>query len=194
MTESTKNKFDKEKLWDYFILVVKVWLAFMLFRYGWTKLTDGQFGVSEATMNQPLKDIDLFKLSWYLADHEPFKSFIGISQIITAGLLIYNRTTIIGAFLSIPIWLNILMWDMTFMGLYTGFTIRIPYYLLLTFLIIWYHKDKVLFALQILLKETSTKLKFPIWAYLLLIPFGFCLELIGGIPIAIIYYIQQIFK
>ena len=192
MAEIDKKKFNKAKLRDYFILVARVWLAWTLFKYGWSKLTDGQFGVSEAIMNLPLKEIDLFRVSWYLADHEPFKSFIGISQIITAGLLVYNRTAIIGAFISIPIWLNILMWDMTFMGLYTGFTIRLPYYLVLTSLIIWHSKDKVLVALQALLKGTSTKYKFPVWTYLLVIPLGFVVELIGGIPIAIVHYIKQL--
>ncbi|MFC6101274.1 hypothetical protein [Olivibacter domesticus] len=187
------GKIDKALIWDYLILVFRVWLAFNLLKYGWSKLTNGQFGVTEATMNQPLKEIDLMRVSWYLAAHEPFKSFIGVSQILTAGLLIYNRTAIIGAFVSIPIWLNILMWDMTFMGLYTSFTIRIPFYLLLTLLIIWHYKNKVLIALEVLPKGTP-KFKFPIWAYLLLIPSGFILELIGAIPIAIKYYIEQIYK
>ncbi|HRP57770.1 hypothetical protein [Agriterribacter sp.] len=194
MTEIDKKKFNKAKLWDYFILVARVWLAWTLFRYGWAKLIDGQFGVSEATMDLPLKEIDLFRISWYLADHEPFKSFIGISQIVTAGLLVYKRTAIIGAFISIPIWLNILMWDMTFMGLYTGFTIRIPYYLVLTSLIIWHAKDKVLVALQTLLKGSSIKYRFPLWTYLLIIPLGFVIELVGGIPIAIVYYVKQLFS
>jgi hypothetical protein len=194
MVENEKKKFDKALLWDYFILVARIWLAYTLLRYGWSKLIGGQFYVTEATLHQPLKDIDLFRVSWYLAGHEPFNSFVGISQILTAGLLIFNRTAIIGAFMSIPIWINILMWDMTFMALYTGFTVRISFYLLLTFLIIWHYKDKVLFALQTLIKGTSTRFKFPIWAYLLIIPFGFLLKVIGGIPIAIIYYIKQIFK
>lgn len=195
MTEIEKKELNRAKLWDYFILVARVWLAWTLLRYGWGKLTEGgQFGVSEATMDLPLKKIDLFRLSWYLADHEPFKSFIGISQIITAGLLVYNRTVIIGAFMSIPIWLNILIWDMTFMGLYTGFTIRIPYYLILTFLIIWHDKEKVFSAFQTLLKGASFQYKFPLWAYLLIIPLGFIVELIVSIPIAVIHYIRQILK
>lgn len=90
-----------------------------------------QFGISEATLNSALKDVDLFRLSWYLADHEPFKSFIGISQIVAGVLILYNRTVLLGALMAIPIWLNILMWDMTFMGLYTPFTVRLPFYLLL---------------------------------------------------------------
>ena len=184
----------KEQLWDYLILVSRVWLAYILIYYGWGKLTGGQFGVTEATLNLPLKNVDLFRLSWYLADHEPFKSFVGMSQIITAVLLLYNRTVIIGAFMSIPIWLNILMWDMSFMGLYTPFSIRMPYYLLLTVLILWHYKDKVLAALRTITKGISTKFKYPIWAYLLLPLFGFLIEFIGTIPNALITLFQKFYK
>ena len=194
MEENETRKFDKALIWDYFILVARIWLAFTLLRYGCSKLIGGQFYVTEETMSLPLKKVDLLRVSWYLASHEPFNSFVGVSQIITAGLLIYKRTVIVGAFMSIPIWANILIWDKSFMGLYTGFTIRIPFYLLLTSLIIWHYKDSVIPVLQTLLKGTSTKFKFPIWAYLLVIPFGFLLELIGSIPIAVIHYIKQIFK
>jgi len=188
------KKLPKEQLWDYFILVMRIWLAYLLISYGWGKLNGGQFGVNEATLNQPIKNVDLFRLSWYLADHQPFKSFIGISQIVTAILLIYNRTVIIGAFMAIPIWANILMWDMTFMGMYTPFTIRILFYLLLTLLIIWHYKEKVILALRNLIKGTTTKFNYPIWAYLLLPLFGICLELIVAIPNAIIIVLQHVHK
>lgn len=188
------KKLTKGQIWDYFILIARVLLAWTLIRYGWGKLTDAQFGVTEETMKMPLKDVDLFRLSWYLADHEPFKSFIGVSQIFTALLILYNRTVILGAFMSIPIWINILMWDMTFMGLYTPFTVRLPFYLLLTCLILWHYRDKVLPALQNWIRGTSTKFKYPIWAYLILPLFAICLELFGAVPSATIYLIKLFFK
>ena len=145
-------------------------------------------------MNLPLKDIDLFRVSWYLADHNPFKLFVGISQIVTAILLVYNRTVILGAFMAIPILANILIWNMSFMGLFTPFTIRIPFYLLLIFFILWHYKDRVFLAFQNLAKGTTTKFKYPIWAYLLLLPLGFILELVGALPGALIHYIKQLFN
>ncbi|SDM53305.1 hypothetical protein [Pedobacter antarcticus] len=188
------KKIAKAQLRDYFILTARIWLALILLQYGYSKLIDGQFGVTKATLDLPLKEVGLFNLSWYLADHEPFKSFIGISQIIAALLLIYNRTVILGALMAIPIWINILMWDMTFMGLYTPFTIRIPFYILLTFLILWHYKDKVLPAIQNFISGTTTRFKYPIWAYLLLPVFGLFLELAGGIPIALVNLIKQLIK
>jgi len=67
------------KFWGYFLLSARVLLAWTLLRYGWAKLNDQQFGVDGKILNMPLKSVGLFKLSWYLADHKPFKSFIGIS-------------------------------------------------------------------------------------------------------------------
>lgn len=180
------DKLSKEKFWDFFILVARVLLAATLIRYGWSKLTDGQFGVSDETLKLPLAKIDLFRLSWYLADHEPFKSFVGVSQMLIAILLFYNRTVILGALMSIPIWLNILMWDMTFMGLYTPLTVRIPFYLLLTFLILWHYRDRVMNAIRLCLNGTFIKFKYPVWAYLLIPLLAICLELLGAIPIIII--------
>ena len=188
------KRIPRALLLDYFILVTRVWLALILLNYGYSKLTGGQFGVTAATLDLPLRKVSLFNLSWYLADHEPFKSFIGISQIIVGLLLLYNRTRLLGAFIAIPIWINILIWDLTFMGLYTPFTIRISFYLILTLLILWYNKDKVLPAIQNLISGATIKFKYPIWAYLLLPLFGLLLELIGGMPSAFVYLIKQIIK
>lgn len=192
MKNTPIKELSKAQLWDYFILIARIWLAIILLQYGYSKLIDGQFGVTKATMNLPLKDAGLFNLAWYLAGHEPFKSFVGISQMIVAVLLIYNRTVILGAFIAIPIWINILIFDMTFMGLYTPFTIRLPFYLLLTFLILWHYKQKVLPAIQNFISGTSTRFKYPIWAYLLLPLFGIVLEFIGAIPIGIINLLKQL--
>ncbi|MBN8823893.1 MULTISPECIES: DoxX family membrane protein [unclassified Spirosoma] len=178
----------KDQYWPYLLLAARVLLAYTLFNYGWAKLTGNQFGVDQKTMNLPLKEIGLFRLSWYLADHQPFKAFIGVSQISVALLLIFNRTLIIGAFASIPIWLNILMWDMTFMeGMTTAFTFRLSFYLLLTGLILYQSRDKVLPALQSVSEKRST-ITYPYWVYLTLPVAAICLEVLGAIPNAILFY------
>jgi uncharacterized membrane protein YphA (DoxX/SURF4 family) len=179
----------KDQYWAYFLLSARVLLAWTLFRYGWAKLTDNQFGVGEKTMNLPLKEVGLFRLSWYLADHQPFKAFIGISQLITGLLLSINRTTLLGAFISIPVWLNILMWDMTFMeGFTTAFTFRLSFYLLLTALLIYQSKSQALPALQNTISRESNQIKFPFWTYLLLPIAAIGIEIIGAIPNAILSY------
>ena len=113
----------------------------------------------------------------------------------TAALLLYNRTVILGAFIAIPIWANILVWDMTFMGLLTPFIVRISFYLLLTFLILWYYKDKVLPALKILIFGTTTTFNYPVWVYIILPIVGFFgLEAIDGVLIVIFNLTKQALK
>jgi uncharacterized membrane protein YphA (DoxX/SURF4 family) len=181
---------SKSSLKSYLILASRTLLAWTLYRYGWAKLTDGQFGVDDKTMNMALKDVNLFQLSWYLADHQPFKAFIGVSQIVCAILLTLNRTVIIGAFMSIPIWLNILVWDLTFMGnMAAAFAFRLTYYLILTALIIYQQKNKLIPAV-ILVTEPKQIVKFPIWAYAFLPVTAIGIEIAGGLPNMVLNYFR----
>jgi uncharacterized membrane protein YphA (DoxX/SURF4 family) len=178
------NKISKDKAWDYFILIARFLLAWTFLRYGFSKLTTGQFGINEVEMTTQLKDLSLFKLSWYLFDHEPFKSFIGISQIICGILLLLNRTVIIGAFLFIPIAVTILIIDITFMpaSLAQSFTWRLSFYILLDLLILWSYKDRMKVVWNAIWVNVNQKSTFPIWAYFLLPLFAIGLEIVGVIP------------
>lgn len=183
LPECAMKKISKKQLYDYFILAARCWLGYILISYGWSKLSDGQFGVSVAELNMPLKDLSLFRLSWYLADHEPFKSFIGLSQILAGLLLIFRKTSIIGAFMSIPIWLNILVWDLTFLQAFgNAFTIRLSYYLLLTGLILYHYRDRVFPLLGYAVQEDKPVFRYPFWAYVLLPLAGLIIEFTPGIP------------
>lgn len=172
----------KQKLWDYFILCARVLIAWTLLSYGWGKLTEGQFGISAKELSTPVKDLGLFKLSWYLFDQEPFKSFIGISQVIAGLLLLYNRTLILGALLSIPILVNILVINITYIMMAEGFYWRLSYYLVLDFLILWHYKDRMIVAFKAIFIGLTTKFKYPVWAYFILPIMAFGLEIFGVVP------------
>lgn len=172
----------KQKFWDYFMLCARVLLAWTLLRYGWAKLTGGQFGITAVEMATPVEDLELFRLSWYLFEQEPFKSFVGISQIMAGLLLLYNRTLILGVLLSIPIWANILVIDITYMENAQGFYWRLSYYLLLDFLILWHYKDRMFLAFKAIFAGLTTKFKYPIRAYLILPVMAIGLEILGAVP------------
>lgn len=174
-------KVKRELLWDYFILCARVLISVTLLGYGWSKLMDNQFGISESEMNMSVKELGLFKLSWYLFDQEPFKSFVGISQVLTGLLLLYNRTLILGVLLSLPILANILVIDITYLKM-TGFYWRLSYYIFLDFLILWHYKDRIIVAFKSIFDGLTTKFKYPIWAYLILPIMAIFLEVIGILP------------
>lgn len=182
------KKIPKEKYWDYFILAVRFLIGSIFISYGYFKLFGKQFGITETELLTPIKDLSLFKVSWYLFDHQPFKAFIGVSQIICGLLLVINRTALLGAFMFLPIVTTILIIDISFMppALIEGFTWRLSFYILLDFLILWHYKDKMKTIWNAVWNNVTTRFKFPIWAYLILPIMAIILEIMGFLPKIII--------
>jgi len=182
------KKISKGQLWEYFILVSRYWLAFILIFYSIAKLTGFQFYMDSNLLETKVKDANLFKLSWFLADHEPFKTFIVVSQISAALFLIFKRTAVIGAFLVIPIWLNILIWDVSFMDriMAIQFGFRISYYIILTGLILWFYRDKIIIAYKSLTEKINSGLNRSVLLYISLPIIGFALEYIIGKIVSVI--------
>lgn len=166
---------NKQELKELIILGIRILFFIVFVFYGVGKLTDGQFGnLTTEELNTPLKDLSLFKIGWYLFDHQPFKAFIGTSQIIAACLLLFNRTFIIGLLMLTPIILNILIIDLTIMppSLKVSFLFRLTTYLLYIFFVIYYFRHPF-FKVWANLKnirnfENSKKIKWK-YAYLLII-------------------------
>jgi len=185
------NRIPKEKYWDYFILGARFLIGWTFLRYGWAKMVDSQFGISEAELTTPLKDLSLFRVSWYMFDQQPFKVFISISQIICGSLLIINRTALIGAFLFLPIVTTILLIDLTFMPLTmaNAFAWRLSFYILLDFMILWHYKSKMEVIWNEVWQSVNTKFKYPIWMYLLLPLVAVAIEIAGILPKALFYFI-----
>lgn len=144
---------------DLIILAMRFLLAFTLWNYGYSKITDGQFGLTDAELNTPIKDLSLFRISWLVFEAEPFKSFVGLSQVVTAVLLVFKRTFLFGAFAAIPIFLNILFIDITIMPMSfkIAFIFRISFYLIFIGIILWYYKEQVLNAFKNLINVPYLK-------------------------------------
>ncbi|MEP0986815.1 hypothetical protein [Ekhidna sp.] len=171
----------KPKYWDYFILAARFLIGWTFLRYGYSKLMAGQFGLSETELLTPISELSPFRISWYLFDLQPFKNFIGISQIICGLLLIWNRTAILGAFMFLPIVATILIMDVTFMptDMANTFTWRLSYYIALDILILWHYNDRMLIIWNAAWKGVTTRFKYPIWVYLTLPIVAIILEFIS---------------
>lgn len=182
---------SRPKAWDYFLLVGRFLLAMIFAGYGMGKLTGTQFGITEAELAVPVGESGLFRLAWHLFDHQPFKAFVGWSQVVCAALLLFNRTALLGALMFIPLVLNILVIDLTIMppGLKEAFTWRLSSYLVLDLLILYHYRHRMLRAYHALTYEMRTRFRFPIWAYLMLPLLAFLLEFALVIPKTLTYLI-----
>lgn len=143
-----------------------------------------QFGISAEALSKPVQELSLFQLAWYVFDHQPFKIFIGISQIVAAALLLINRTVLLGAFLLIPIMVNILIIDLTIMspGMAHAFAYRLTFYLLLDVLVLWYHKQALIQIWQAIWHHSSPTPVYRVWSYVLLPVCVVVLSFIGVLP------------
>lgn len=95
---------------------IRILLAFVFISYGSGKLLGGQFGgLSPKELSTPIQELSLFKVGWYLFDHQPFKAAIGSTQIVASILLLIPRTKFIGMLILMPIILSILIIDLTIM-------------------------------------------------------------------------------
>lgn len=177
---------SKYKLTTLLVLSIRILLALIFIQYGMGKLFGGQFGgLTKAELNTPIKDLSLFKISWYLFDHQPFKAFIGVSQIIASVFLLFNRTVILGLLMLIPIILNILIIDLTIMhyGFKVAFFFRLTGYLFYIVLLLFYYKQATYPALR-----TITQKKLPPhrlenkWVYLWLLLIVPLLEIVISVP------------
>jgi hypothetical protein len=152
--------------------------------YGISKLTLSQFGVHDTTiLEQPIKDIDSFYVTWHLFGRSPFFNIAtGLLEIIGGVLLIFNRTVLIGALLVLTILGQILIIDIAFTTVIHGpmLSLRIGGMILADLLILYYYKDKIIEAGQTLTKGISTRFKYKWWVYLLLPLTGFLMDFVFG--------------
>lgn len=181
----TIKKIKSPITWDLMILSIRLLLAFIFLSYGIGKLSGGQFGnLTDKELSTPIKELTLFKVGWYLFDHQPFKYFIGISQIIAAVLILYRKTIIIGILMLIPIVANILIIDLTIMpyGFKVAFFFRLTGYLFYMCLILYYYRRDLIPVWRVITTIKTLKLNHKYLNYLWIIPIMIILECIPIIP------------
>jgi len=174
-----KLQIHNEKTHDLIILSIRCLLAFVFLSYGIGKLSYGQFGnLSTKELSTPIQELSLFKVGWYLFDHQPFKYFIGISQVIASLLLLHRKTVVIGALMLIPIIVNILVIDLTIMpkSFKIAFTFRLSFYLLFISTLLYYYREDLLPLLKKLMDIKAIKFAHTKRSYLLVPVFMILLE------------------
>jgi uncharacterized membrane protein YphA (DoxX/SURF4 family) len=179
---------SKAQLWDYTILAARVLLAGTFLTYGCAKLAHWQFGITAAEAAKPVGELGLFRLSWYLFGQEPFKSFVGVAQVLAALLLLWNRTALLGALLLLPIAANVLVVDITYLKMPSLYG-RLSYYIGLIFLILWHYRDRMRIVWDALTRSLTTRFHYPWWAYAMLPIAAIGLDVVEALP-QVLYYLS----
>lgn len=174
---------SRSKALYYVVVCLRWYLAFYMFSYGFSKITEGQFGVyNPELLNKPLQSVDTFHISWYLFGMEqPFKYVIGILQIIGSILIVIEPLAILGAIFLLPIILQIFIIDISYVKM-LGLSIRLFIMLLCDIYILYFYRDKLVAYFKTLIvfkNERAYQIKY--WYYLLFLIVGFLLDFVFSI-------------
>jgi hypothetical protein len=96
----------------FFQSIIAYTLAFDLASFGWQKIFHLQMVVPLGVLDLPFNSLDGETLTWaYFRRSYPFTVTIAISQMVSAYLLLWPRTRLLGLICMIPILLNIILID-----------------------------------------------------------------------------------
>ena len=93
---------------------LRIYIAYYLWSYGSAKLDGSMFNnTTTAILKTELQKVDMFHLTWYYySQSRILAKSVGVLQVISAGLLLFNRTVLLGCLIAFPIFLSILFVDL----------------------------------------------------------------------------------
>jgi hypothetical protein len=84
--------------------------AFMLYMYGASKLLHFQFNLQSELAPRPVGSLNGYQLTWfYFGVSRVYACILGLTQVAGATLLLFRKTTLMGALAMLPIMVNILL-------------------------------------------------------------------------------------
>jgi uncharacterized membrane protein YphA (DoxX/SURF4 family) len=115
-------------------VILRYFLAYIFLLYGFAKIFKGQFYSFSSTLDTPLGDISGLQLTWRFFGYSyAYTIFVAASQIIGSTLLLFKRTTTLGAVVLLPVVANIVFVNFTHsipVKLYSSFYLIMLGYLL----------------------------------------------------------------
>lgn len=132
------------------------WYVFIFLNlYGIGKILGGQFyrrgRLPEEVANTLLGQAGAFELAWTFMGYSfAYILFIGISQIVGAWMLLWERTKLLGVAILMPILVNIVVFDIIFLDTY-GALASAVIYLTMLLVILACNQERVRQSLQALI-------------------------------------------
>lgn len=92
--------------------ILRYAVALLVITYGFAKLNGSQFTILDSELDKPMGQVSGFWLTWYYFGYSKFYgNLIAVAQVLGGLLLMFRRTTLLGACLLLPIIANIILVD-----------------------------------------------------------------------------------
>ena len=100
---------------EWLYVLARYVVSFLIIGYGFAKLNGAQFNVLESELDKPMGQVEAFWLVWYFFGYShAYSTIIALTQVLGGVLLMFRRTTLLGACVLMPVIANILMVDLFF--------------------------------------------------------------------------------
>ena len=147
----------KTNLKNLFELVLRQCVFIILNVYAISKILGGQFYMKgklpEEIANTTLGEASSFSLAWTFMGHSYYYVlFVGVTQLIGAWFLLWNKTKLVGVLMLIPIMINIIIFDIIFLDVYPALANAIIVFSMLL-LIMYFNKERIDEAFQRLISS-----------------------------------------
>lgn len=135
-------------IWPKIFELVSRWYVFIFLNfYGIGKIMGGQFyrkgELPEVVAQTTLEQASGYDLAWTFMGYSiSYIVFIGLSQIIGAWLLLWNRTKLLGVLILFPIMVNIVVFDIIFLDVKDA-VVNASLYLLMLVYILYFNREQV---------------------------------------------------
>ncbi len=107
-----KNKIEQLEYLSVCVLRYSLVFSMVIF-YGYAKLVTKQFQINYLSLETPLKDVSSHQLLWYFFGKSNLQTFLyGLFEFIPGLLLLFRRTTLLGAVLLLPVLASVLLVNM----------------------------------------------------------------------------------
>lgn len=145
-------------------LAARIYVWFILCAYGLGKIIGGQFHrrgkLPEEVAIQTLDNATAYDLAWtFMGYSQVYITFVGMSQIVGAFLLLFNKTKFLGIIILVPVLLNIIVFDIIFLPDYGALTSAMIYFSLLI-LILFLNKERLIAAIKTFITVNKNEAKF----------------------------------
>lgn len=113
---ASKRKTNYTRLYQFLLLILRYYLAYMLLLYGFVKVIQNQFPFPGLTrLLQPYGESSPMGLAWTFMGHsQAYNLFTGSCEILGGLLLLFRRTKVFGALFSMTVCFNIFVMNMCF--------------------------------------------------------------------------------
>ncbi|EAZ82509.1 hypothetical protein [Algoriphagus machipongonensis] len=111
-----KTRGQAENFYKWTLIYARYFVGLTLISYGIAKFLEGQFpGPTFYSMEVLFGNISPMGLAWrFFGYSDTYKIFMGLSEIVAGFLLLFRRTSILGALVSISVCLNIVLVNFSF--------------------------------------------------------------------------------